>query len=64
MGNLCPPPFSLQDILHQDVKLYLVFEFMHMDLKKFIDTVRGDIDPMLVKVSSQPLGLFCLKTRT
>ncbi len=52
MGNLCPPPFSLQDILHQDVKLYLVFEFMHMDLKKFIDTVRGDIDPMLVKVGS------------
>ena len=34
--------------MHQDVKLYLVFEFMHMDLKKYIDT--KPVDPMLVKV--------------
>jgi len=32
------------------VKLYLVFEFMQMDLKKYIDTVQGQLDPMLVKV--------------
>ena len=45
------PPFSwcrLECIVHQDVKLYLVFEFMQMDLKKYIDTVA--FDPMLVKV--------------
>ena len=43
---------SLEDILHQDIKLYLVFEFMQMDLKKYIDTTRGDLDPMLVKVNT------------
>lgn len=40
---------SLEEILHQDSKLYLVFEFMQMDLKKYTDTVKGDVDPMLVK---------------
>lgn len=49
-----PNIVSLEDILHQeesnhDTRLYLVFEFMQMDLKKYIDTVSGDIDPMLVK---------------
>ena len=38
----------LECIVHQDVKLYLVFEFMQMDLKKYIDT--KPVDPMLVKV--------------
>ena len=38
--------------MHQDSKLYLVFEFMQMDLKKYIDTVNGDLDPMLVKVTA------------
>lgn len=37
--------------MHEDSKLYLVFEFMQMDLKKYIDTVNGDLDPMLVKVT-------------
>ena len=49
----CPAfsfPLRLEGILHQDVKLYLVFEFMQMDLKKYIDTVQGQLDPMLVKV--------------
>eukprot|EP00731_Ephydatia_muelleri_P024827 Em0016g1098a len=40
----------LEGILHQDNKLYLVFEFMQMDLKKYLDTIPGDMDPMLVKV--------------
>jgi hypothetical protein len=49
----------LEDILHQeesnhDTRLYLVFEFMQMDLKKYIDTVSGDLDPMLVKVCTPP----------
>ncbi|KAL5484677.1 hypothetical protein EMCRGX_G021217 [Ephydatia muelleri] len=39
----------LEGILHQDNKLYLVFEFMQMDLKKYLDTIPGDMDPMLVK---------------
>uniref|UniRef100_A0A131XVH7 Protein kinase domain-containing protein n=1 Tax=Ixodes ricinus TaxID=34613 RepID=A0A131XVH7_IXORI len=30
---------SLQDVLMQESKLYLVFEFLSMDLKKFLDTI-------------------------
>ena len=44
---------SLEDILHQDNRIYLVFEYMLMDLKKYIDTYRGQIDPMLVKVRTK-----------
>lgn len=54
--------YRLEDILHEEgnlegarstsPRLYLVFEFMHMDLKKYIDTVQGDLDLVLVKVCS------------
>ncbi|CAN7993034.1 unnamed protein product [Ixodes hexagonus] len=30
---------SLQDVLMQESKLYLVFEFLSMDLKKYLDTI-------------------------
>ena len=43
----------LLDIVHSDSKLYLVFEFLDMDLKKYMDTM-GDKDglkPHIVKVS-------------
>ena len=49
--------------MHQDSKLYLVFEFMQMDLKKYIDTVNGDLDPMLVKVTT-PQTSPCPYTHT
>lgn len=45
--------FRLLDIVHSDSKLYLVMEFLDMDLKKYMDTV-GDKDglgPNMVKVS-------------
>jgi hypothetical protein len=44
----------LFDILHQDQKLYLVFEFVDMDLKKYMDTVGNAADglsDLMVKVS-------------
>lgn len=44
----------LFDIVHNDTKLYLVFEFLDMDLKRYMDKV-GDGDgmgPDIVKVSS------------
>lgn len=48
----------LEEVVHEDsTKIYLVFEFMKMDLKKYMDTVKGPLNPMLVKVSllvSQP----------
>jgi cyclin-dependent kinase 1/cyclin-dependent kinase 3/cyclin-dependent kinase 2 len=31
-------------------KLYLVFEFMDMDLKKYMDSTDGNLDPQLVQV--------------
>lgn len=45
-------PFIVQllDVIHgTDSKLYLVFEFLLMDLKKYIDTVNGPIDKALIK---------------
>lgn len=44
----------LQDVIHTENKLYLVFEFLHQDLKKFMDSssVTG-ISLPLVKVSEQ-----------
>ena len=45
-----PNVVRLQNILHQDEKLYLVFEFLTCDLKKHLDTTKGPLDPMLVKV--------------
>ena len=43
-------PFRLQHVIQQDSKLYLVFEFLKMDLKKHLDTTNGFLDKMLVKV--------------
>lgn len=43
----------LLDIVHSDTKLYLVFEFLDLDLKRYMDKV-GDGDGMgsdIVKVS-------------
>ena len=44
---------SLQDITHEDVKLYLVFEYMEMDLKKYLDSLDPTtmVDPKLAKVA-------------
>lgn len=46
---------SLFDIVHSDTKLYLVFEFLDMDLKRYMDKVgEGDgMGPDIVKVSAQ-----------
>ena len=46
--------YRLLDITHSETKLYLVFEFLDMDLKRYMDKV-GDGDgmgPDIVKVSS------------
>lgn len=48
--------YRLLDIVHSEAKLYLVFEFLDMDLKKYMDKVEkvGDgegMGPDIVKVS-------------
>lgn len=42
----------LEDVLMQENKLYLVFEFLSMDLKRYMDTIPSGqyMDKMLVKV--------------
>lgn len=41
----------LLDVIHSDQKLYLVFEFLDNDLKKFMDTFTGLLPLDLVKVT-------------
>jgi len=45
-----PAIVRLIDVLHQDAKLYLVFEFLDQDLKRYMDTHVGLLNPLLVKV--------------
>ena len=43
--------YRLLDVVHSDQKLYLVFEFLHMDLKKYMDIAPHTALPVpLVKV--------------
>lgn len=46
--------FRLEEVLMQENKLYLVFEFLSMDLKKYLDTIpKGEfMELALVKVST------------
>lgn len=47
---VCP---RLLDVLMQESRLYLIFEFLSMDLKKYLDSIPSGqyMDPMLVKVT-------------
>lgn len=44
----------LLDVLMQEARLYLIFEFLSMDLKKYLDSIPSGqfMDPMLVKVTA------------
>lgn len=53
--SLCNRHIRLLDIVHSEAKLYLVFEFLDMDLKKYMDKVEkvgeGEgMGPDIVKV--------------
>lgn len=64
-----PNIVGLQDVLMQEAKLYLIFEFLTMDLKKYMDTnvpKDGQMDPKLVKSYTYQLLqglLFCHQRR-
>ena len=49
---LCFILTRLLDVLMQESRLYLIFEFLSMDLKKYLDSIPSGqyMDPMLVKV--------------
>ncbi|XP_043912330.1 cyclin-dependent kinase 1 [Protopterus annectens] len=46
-----PNIVGLQDVLMQDSRLYLIFEFLSMDLKKYLDSIPSGqyLDNMLIK---------------
>jgi len=46
---------NLIDLIHGEKKLYLVFEFMDYDLKKFLDQNGSALPPQLVKVNKLEL---------
>lgn len=46
-----PNIVNLTDLIHGDKKLYLIFEFMDHDLKKFLEMNKEPLPPLLVKVS-------------
>lgn len=47
-----PAIVQLLDVIHAEKKLYLVFEFLHMDLKKFMEKCKNPLEPELVKVNN------------
>jgi len=59
-----PNVVKLKDVEHSENRLYLVFEYLDQDLKKYMDSCRKPIAPMLVKsyVYQMLLGIeFCHK---
>jgi len=44
-----PTIVKLLEVIHADAKLYLVFEFLEQDLKKYMDSQVQGIDKMLIK---------------
>jgi serine/threonine protein kinase len=61
-----PNIVDLKDVIHSDQKLYLIFEFLDQDLKKYMDLVGKKLKPMLVKSYLYQLlqGItFCHKRR-
>ena len=40
---------KLKDIVHEEDKLYLIFEYLEQDLKKHMESIPGPLSPHLVK---------------
>lgn len=55
--------FSLREILMDDSRLYLVFEFVPMDLKKFIDSrPKNHLDEALTKSFTYQVNYINIST--
>lgn len=46
---------GLRDVVHENQKLYLVFEFLEQDLKKYLDYVGKKLERLLIKSYLQQL---------
>lgn len=47
-----------QDCVQSEGKLYLIFEFVDCDLKKYMEATESMLEPMLVKVNSAVAATF------
>jgi hypothetical protein len=54
--------YRLLNCLQEDGKLFLVFEFVDKDLKRFMEHKLGNLELAMVKVSSLPVYYECVKT--
>jgi|EP00624_Nannochloropsis_granulata_P002264 serine/threonine protein kinase len=45
-----PNVVTLKDVIYADNRLYLVFEYLDQDLKRYMDGCKAGLDPALVKV--------------
>jgi cyclin-dependent kinase len=59
-----PVSRRLFNIVHSDTKLYLVFEFLDMDLKRYMDSLNKQNEPLNVatvkaSINVLPLHLLC-----
>lgn len=69
LKELCHPNIvTLEDVLMEEARLYLIFEFLSMDLKKYMDSLGSGnmMDPDLVKSYLFQITnaiLFCHKRR-
>lgn len=48
-----PSPCRLKDVEHSEGRLYLVFEWLDKDLKKYMDSCSGGLGMPLIKVRAQ-----------
>lgn len=57
-----PNIIKLEDVIHTNKKLILVFELLDYDLKKFMQQYRNhkSMEPLLIKVSIHPLSLCAI----
>lgn len=39
-----------QDCVHSDAKLWLIFEWVDQDLKRYMNSCKSKLEPMLIKV--------------
>ena len=50
----------LNDVVQSEGRLYLVFEFVDKDLKKYFEACDGPLPPHLIKVGSSPSSFLIL----
>lgn len=48
-------PLRLIDVVYIKQRLYLAFEFLDYDLKKYVDKVKGPMNPLLIQVRAHTL---------